>query len=414
MKILFLSDNFPPESNAPATRLYEHAVRWVKAGHEVTVLTGAPNFPEGRVYEGYRNRWRQVEDMDGIRVVRGMTYITANEGFIRRTLDYLSFMVSAVFLAQLERRPDVVVATSPQFFCALGGWLVSVLMWRPFVFELRDLWPASIVAVGAMKRGAVIRLLERLELFLYRRARLIVTVTESFRKDLISRGIEAERIQVVLNGVDLDQYSPAPRDVELAQAHDLAGKFVIGYLGTHGLAHGLDRVLEAVAELEDRKDIVFLFVGGGAQREHLEDRVRQLGLDQVRLIPRQPKSMMPRLWSLCDVALIPLKDNPVFATVMPSKLFEAMGMGVPVIMSLPEGEATRLVNESGCGVCVAPEQPLALAEAIVQLADDRERLGELATASLVAAPGFSRDRQAHRMLEILWDVTCESASNTEP
>ena len=407
MKILFLSDNFPPESNAPANRLHEHALRWVRDGHEVTVVTGVPNFPEGRVYEGYRNRWRQVKQVDGIRVVRVKTYITANEGFLRRTLDYFSFMFSAVLFGLFERRPDVVVATSPQFFCALGGWLLSVFKRRPFVFELRDLWPASIVAVGAMQGSFTIGLLERLELFLYRRARVIISVTESFREDLILRGIGADKIRVVINGVDLERYSPLPKDAELLRAHDLADRFVVGYVGTHGLAHGLDRVLEAVARLKGREDIVFLFVGGGAQRGHVEDLVREQALDQVRLIPRQPKSMMPKLWSLCDVALIPLLDNPVFATVMPSKLFEAMGMGVPVIMSLPEGEATRLVREIGCGVCVPPEQPESLAEAIVQLADGRERLQVLAAASQAAAPGFSRDRQAKRMLEILREMTAE-------
>ncbi len=404
MKILFLSDNFPPESNAPATRLYEHAVRWVGDGHEVTVVTCAPNFPEGIVYEGYRNRWRQIETVDGIRVVRVKTYITANEGFLRRTLDYLSFMFSAVVFGTFERRPDVVVATSPQFFCALGGWLLSVLKRRPFVFELRDLWPASIVAVGAMRSRRTIALLERLELFLYRRARVIVSVTESFRDDLISRGIAADKIRVVINGVDLERYAPARPDPELVQTLDLCGRFVVGYLGTHGLAHALDRVLDAAALLDSREEIAFLLVGGGAQLARIQALLLERRLKRVRLLGRQPKAMMPRLWSLCDVALIPLRDQPVFATVLPSKLFEAMGMGIPVIASLPAGEATELVERTGCGVCVPPERPEALAEAIVGLADDRERLANLAAASRAAAPEYSRDRQARRMVELLRDA----------
>ncbi len=401
MRILFLSDNFPPESNAPATRTHEHALRWVRDGHQVTVVTCAPNFPEGKLYPDYRNRWRQVEDLDGIRVVRVKTYITANEGFLRRTLDYLSFMFSAFLFGAFERRPDVVVATSPQFFCALGGWLLALIKRRAFVFELRDLWPASIVAVGAMRSSRAISMLERLELFLYRRARAIVTVTESFRRDLIARGIAADKIHVVLNGVDLDAYAPAPKDPELLAVHDLAGRFVVGYLGTHGLAHALDSVLEAAALLKDRDDIVFLFAGGGAHRRQVEDLVRTRKLSRVRLLSRQPKAMMPRLWSLLDLTLIPLKDDPVFATVVPSKLFEAMGAGVPVIMSLPEGEATGLVDRTGCGICVPPEQPVVLAEAIRQLVDDRERLEPLAAAARSAAPEFSRDRQALRMLEVL-------------
>jgi glycosyltransferase involved in cell wall biosynthesis len=402
VRILFLSDNFPPETNAPATRLFEHATRWVRAGHAVTVVTCAPNFPEGRVYPGYANRWRQVEWIEGIRVVRVKTYITANEGFLKRTLDYLSFMVAGTVAALFERpRPDVVVATSPQFFCAVAGWLVSTLRRRPFVFELRDLWPASIAAVGAMRHPHLLRALERLELFLYRRADAVVAVTESFREDLVARGIERGKVEVVVNGVDLERYAPGPRDPALAREWDIGERFVVGYLGTHGMAHGLDRVVEAATLLRDRDDIVFLFAGGGAARADLERRVAEAGLRNVRLQPRQPKARMPELWRLCSVALIPLRDDPVFATVLPSKLFEAMGMGVPVLMALPEGEATGVVRRTGCGVCVPPEDPAALAAAIVALREDPARLAGLANASAKAAPGFSRQAQADRMLEIL-------------
>lgn len=401
MRILFLSDNFPPEGNAPATRTYEHAVRWVRAGHQVTVITCAPNFPEGKLFEGYKNRWHQVEMIDGIRVVRVKTYITANEGFVRRTLDYVSFMCTGFFAGLFEKRPDVIVATSPQFFCALGGWLLSVARWRPFVFELRDLWPASIVAVGAMRRSLVIRLLEKLELFLYRRAAAIVAVTEAFREDLVARGIARDKIHVVRNGVDLDRYQPQPRDEALAREFQLEGKFIAGYLGTHGMAHALDKVLEAATLLRERTDIAFFFAGSGAARSEVERIVAEQHLDNVRLIPRQPKERMPALWSLCDCTIVPLRDNPVFTTVIPSKIFEAMGMGVPIVMSLPDGEATAIIRETGTGVCVPPENPQALAAAITDLADHPDTLAQLRAAAIKAAPGFSRDTQAARMLAIL-------------
>ena len=228
MRILFLSDNFPPEGNAPATRLWEHAIRWVRDGHQVTVITCAPNFPEGKLFDGYHNRWRYVEIMQGIRVVRVKTYITANEGFTKRTLDYMSFMVMGFIVGLFEKRPDVVVATSPQFFSALGGWALSVAKWRPFVFELRDLWPASIMAVGAMKKSMIIRFLEQIEMFLYHRARRVIAVTESFRQDLVDRGIPAHKIDVIRNGVDLERYQPADQDPNLQDEFDLKDKFVIG------------------------------------------------------------------------------------------------------------------------------------------------------------------------------------------
>lgn len=409
MRILFLCDNFPPESNAPATRLHEHATRWVKAGHEVTVITCAPNFPEGKLYAGYRNRWRQVENVDGIRVLRVKTYITANSGFARRTLDYLSFMFSGWFNGLFEARPDVVVASSPQFFCACAGWALALCKRRPFVFELRDLWPASITAVGAMDTNLAIRLLEKVELFLYRRAAAIVAVTRSFRDDLVRRGIPRHKIHVVINGVDLERYAPQPRDPALAREFDLDGRFVAGYVGTHGMAHALPKVLEAAAQLSARDDIALFFAGSGAEREHVERLVAEQKLANVRLIPRQPKDAMPALWSLCDLAIVPLRDTPVFATVIPSKIFECMGMGVPVLMSLPEGEATAIIRDTGSGVCVPPEDPAAMADSITALAGDGARMTRLRAAARAAAPGFSRDRQAEKMLQILQNVAAAQA-----
>ncbi|MFZ5605949.1 MAG: glycosyltransferase family 4 protein [Pseudomonadota bacterium] len=401
MRILFLSDNFPPEGNAPATRLYEHATRWVRTGHEVTVITCAPNFPEGKLFAGYRNAWRQVEWMDGIRVVRVKTYITVNEGFLKRTLDYLSFMLMATVMSLFERRPDVVVATSPQFFCALAGWMVGVLKWRPFVFELRDLWPASIVAVGTLRNPFMIGLLERLELFLYRRADAIVAVTGAFPKNLTLRGIAAEKIHVVINGVDLERYQPRERDAALARKFDLEGRFVAGYIGTLGLAHALPKVLEAAELLRDRADIAFFFAGSGAARARVEQMVFERNLHNVRLIPRQPKEAMPALWSLCDLAIVPLLDTPLFATVIPSKMFEAMGMGVPILMSLPEGEATGIVRATGSGVCVPPENPPAMAAEIARLADAPAEMARLRRQARAAAPQFSRETLAQRMLAVL-------------
>ncbi len=401
MEVLFVSDNFPPESNAPASRLHEHARHWVRAGHGVTVITCAPNFPEGKLYPGYDNRWHQVELVDGIRVVRVKTYMTANEGFFRRTLDYASFMAMSVAAGALEKRPDVVVATSPQFFAALGGWQLSELQRVPFVLEVRDLWPASIVAVGALRDGRVVDALEKLELFLYRRARAIVVVTQAFRRDIAARGIPEQKLHVVPNGADLDWCAPRPRDAIFLREYELEGKFVVGYIGTHGMAHGLERVLDAAALLRDTEQVAFFFAGGGAERASLERSVARRGLRNVRLVPRQPKERMPTLWSACDLTVIPLRDDPVFAGVMPSKLFEAMAHGVPVVMSLPEGEATALVREHGCGVITPPEDPEALAEIIRTLSRSGQRLSELRERALGAAPRFSRQHQAERLLTVL-------------
>ena len=398
MKILFLTENFPPESNAAATRVYERALYWAKWGHEVTILTCAPNFPEGKLFDGYANRWRQIEEMDGLRVVRVKTYIAANTGFVKRTLDFLSFMATATFFGLIEKRPDVVVATSPQFFAAVAGWMLGVFRRRPFVFELGDLWPRSILAVGAMKKSPLIRALEALELFLYRRAECVVALTGTFKQDLVARGIPAEKIAVVLNGVDLPRYAPRDRDMELARAHGLAETFNIGYVGTHGMAHGLDA---AKLVKDTRPDLRFFLVGAGAEREMLIERARVEGLDNVVFVPRQPKDAMPAVWSLCDVALVHLKDDPAFAEVIPSKIFEAQGMGLPILCVSPAGEASRIIEADACGPWVPAGDPVALAEAAITLMDDPAARKKYADNAVKAAPGHTRERQAELMAEAL-------------
>lgn len=400
MHILFLTDNFPPEGNAPATRTFEHATRWIEQGHQVTVITGAPNFPEGMMYEGFKNRWYQREQMAGINVVRVKTFITANEGVVKRTLDHMSFMVSGFFAGLLQKKPDIIVATSPQFFNALGGWALSAVRRKPFIFELRDIWPASITAVGAMQDSGLIKLIERLEIFLYRRADRIISVTASFKIDLIERGIDGAKIDVVPNGVDLRQYAPATeKDRELVEQYGLKGKFVAGYIGTHGLAHGLQHIVDAAELLQHRNDIRFVFAGGGAEREKLESYVFEKKLKNVVLIPRQPKEVMRRLWSICDVSLVNLIDVPLFSAVIPSKIFESMGMGIPMIVSMPAGEATEIVYEAGAGIIVKPECPTELASAVASMCDNPNNLQCLSQHASAAAQSFSRDSMAHKMLE---------------
>lgn len=399
-----MTENFPPERNAAATRVYERACYWVKWGHEVTVLTCAPNFPEGRVFPGYRNRWYQVEMIDGIRIVRVKTFITSNEGVVLRTLDFLSFMVIGVFAGLIQKSPDVVISTSPQFFAAVGGWILAGLRGKPFIFELGDLWPASITAVGAMEQNLFLRWMERLELFLYRRSAAVVALTPAFKGDLVRRGIDPAKIAVIMNGVDLPRYSPRTRDPQLAEKHRLNGHFVVGYIGTHGMAHALEKVLDAAERLERYPDVRFLFVGGGAGKEKLVDEVKRKNLTNVVLVPSQPKELMPAYWSLCNVALVHLKNTTVFESVIPSKIFEAMGMGIPILLASPEGEASRIVETEKAGIRVPAEDPAVLEEAILRFRNDQSFLNSCALCSYAAAPRYSRERQAHNMIQAMEQV----------
>ncbi len=377
MNILFLSHYFPPEVNAPASRTYEHCRQWVKDGHSVTVVTCAPNHPQGKVYEGYRNRLFQREVKEGIQVIRIWTYVTANEGFVKRTLNYVSYMASAIVATLFLPKADVVLSTSPQFFNGLAGYFVSRLRRIPWVLEIRDLWPESILAVGAIKNKTIIRMLEWIELFAYRNADRIVPVTDSFKTYMIGKGVREDKILVVKNGVDLGQYQPLNGTNVLVEELGLHGKFVASYFGTHGMAHHLETVLQAAQKLTHAKDVVFLLVGDGAERHRLVRMREEMGLTNVMMLDQQPKSRMRELWALSSVSLVLLKKSDLFKTVIPSKIFESLAMEKPILLGV-EGESADLIRASGAGICIRPEDAQELADRVLELSRDPEacqRLG---------------------------------------
>ena len=402
MHILFLTDNFPPEVNAPASRTHEHCRQWVQAGHQVTVVTCAPNFPTGRVFDGWRNRLWQQQRMDGIRVLRVWSYITANEGFARRVLDYMSYMGTGFIASLFVRKVDVVVATSPQFFTACAGWAVAGLKRVPYVFELRDIWPESIKAVGAMQDSLAIRLLERIELFLYRRADKIVSVTESFKRSLGARGVDVRKIDVVTNGVDIERFSPRPKDAALERELGLQDCFVAGYVGTHGLAHGLETLLQAAQQLQadqapEAQRIRVVLLGDGARKAALKAQAQAMGLRNVVFIDSVAKDQVARYWSLLDVSIIHLRASELFTTVIPSKLFECMGMGIPVLHGV-RGESADIVVREGVGEPFEPENAAALAQLLLQFSADPGMLERYRARCLGAAGHYDRRALATRML----------------
>ncbi len=400
MHILFLTDNFPPEVNAPASRTFEHCREWAAAGHKVTVVTCAPNFPQGRVFPGYRNRLWQKEEMAGITVIRVWSYITANEGFARRIADYVSFMMSALIAAPFVRKVDIVVGTSPQFFTACAGYGVGLMKRIPFVFELRDIWPESIRAVGAMKNSAVLDWLEKLELSLYRKAALVVSVTHSFRENLARRGIDPRKVAVVTNGIDTGRFQPRPRDEALAGRLGLGGKFVAGYVGTHGMAHGLETVLEAAALLKAQPGgdrFRFLLLGDGASKAALVAAASARGLDNVVFVDTVPKEEVASYWALLDASIIHLKRSDLFRSVIPSKLFECMGMGIPVLHGV-EGESAAIVEREGVGLLFQPENAEDLCRRLRELADDPQMRKHLGVNGIEAAKHYDRKALAMKML----------------
>jgi len=397
VRILAPAHYYPPEVNAPASRLSEHARIWREAGHEVTVVTCAPNHPAGQLYPGYRNRLWQEETVDGIRVIRLWTYLAANEGFLPRIANYLTYLFSVLVWMWRLPRADIVMSTSPQFFCGLAGWFLKRDK-RPWVLEIRDLWPESIVTVGAMKRGAVIRAIEKVEAFAYRKADLVVSVTDGFVPHIRAHRAKGP-IAVIKNGVDLSRFASDPAAADAFRAeHGLTGKFVASYVGTHGLAHGLQAVIAAAERLRDRDDIAFLMVGGGAQRDTIKTIRDAKGLTNIVMLDQLPKAAMPAVWGASDAALVLLKRVDTFKTVIPSKMFEAMALGVPMILGV-EGEAKALMEAGGAGIAITPEDDAELATAILRLADDRalgRQIGASARAFVRAQ--FDRESLAHAYL----------------
>jgi glycosyltransferase involved in cell wall biosynthesis len=401
VRILFLTHYFPPEVNAPASRTVEHCREWVRAGHDVIVVTCAPNHPNGRLYPGYRNRIWQSETIDGIEVVRVWTYLAPNEGFARRSLNYISYLIAATLSVPWLRRPDVVVSTSPQFFCGLAGYATSRLKRVPWVLEIRDLWPESIIAVGATRNTTVIRVLEALEHFAYRKADRLVSVTDSFVRHFEQLGIDTGKAHVIKNGVDLDRFSEPVKDQALLRELGLEGRFVAAYFGTHGMAHHLETVLDAALLLRHDSRIAFLLAGGGAERERLLALKNQRGLDNVVMLDQQPKERMPALWGAIDVSLVLLRQSDLFKTVIPSKIFEAMAMRRPIVLGV-EGESRDLVAEAGCGIAIAPESAGELADTVVRLAGDPELTARLADSGRrYVETRFDRRKLAARYADLL-------------
>lgn len=403
MRILYVSQYFPPEMGAPAARVSELAREWSRRGHVVQVLTGFPNHPTGIIPQAYRGKAWQQERMDGFDVLRLPIYAAPNRDLIRRSANYVSFAASAAAVGPLfARRPDVVIATSPQFLTGVAGAWLARLFRCPFVFEVRDLWPASIVAVGALPpHSPAVRLLEQVEAWLYRRADRIVVVTDAFVDELVAKGVPREKLRVVKNGVDLVTFHPGPKQNDIRRSLGLSDKFVATYIGTHGMAHGLSTILEAADRLKADPRFAFLLVGEGANKRQLEAQAATRGLRNVTFVPEQPRERIPEYIAASDVCLVLLRAVGLFKTVLPSKIFEFLACARPVVLGV-EGEAQALIEASGGGVAFPPEDAHALAELLRTLIADPAQLERMGRRGRrYVEDHFSRSVLAEHYLSVL-------------
>ncbi len=380
MRTLIVTHYFPPETGAPQARLSGLAATWAADGDSVTVLTGMPNHPTGVLPRQYRRAIRRRERRDGYQVIRTWLYATPNEGIARKTLGHLSFMVSSVLLGSRACGPaDTVVVSSPTFFSIGAAWVLARLKRARFVVEIRDLWPAIFVELGVLTNRPAIRLLTRLELAAYAAADQVVVVSEGFRDDLIRRGVPPAKVHTIRNGVDTRRFAPSTVADTTVRTRLGAGPgdCLVLYAGTHGISQGLTAIADAAALLVGQP-IRFAFVGDGADKRRLERRVAELGLCNVVLLPGVPNASMPVLLAAADICLVPLRQVPLFATFIPSKMFEYLAAGKAVIGSVA-GEAAQILREAGASV-VPPEDSAALADEIRALAAAPERRAAMGQA----------------------------------
>jgi glycosyltransferase involved in cell wall biosynthesis len=406
VRILFFTHYFPPEVNAPANRTYEHCREWVAGGHEVHVVTCTPSHPFGEPFPGFRRCWYQHERVDGIQVHRVWTYLAPNRGVMRRTLNYLSFIPTAALRGLRLGSFDVAIGTSPQFFCAVATWMYTRLRRTPWVFELRDLWPESIPAVGAMRKSFALRLVERLEMRMYRDTSAIVCASESFVRALTARGIDATKLHFVPNGIVPAFWKGARRADERKELGLEDTDVLVSYVGTVGMAHGLSTVLAAAARLQTGvPSVKLLIVGDGAELDTLRTVAARDGLSNVRFTGLVSRDKVPGLLAATDIALVTLKPSEVFKTVLPSKLFEAMAGRCAIVLGV-DGEARAMLERAGAGVAVTPGDVEALTRAIADLANDRDGRTRMALAGGdFVEREFSRRVWAARYLGILMSLT---------
>jgi glycosyltransferase involved in cell wall biosynthesis len=410
VNILYVSQYFPPEMGAPAGRVAEMSRLWVEDGHEVTVLTGFPNHPTGVVPFAYRRKFRHLvahETYHGVDVVRSWLLPLPNRKAYERMLNYSSFCISSAATGMFLRKPDLVIATSPQLLVGLSGWWLARLNGVPLVFEVRDLWPESLAAVGAGNENSVLhRGLAGIAGFLYRNCDRLVVVTPAFKDYLIRKWrVPEEKIFVVENGVDTRLFSGLTSNVGLRRELDADEKFVISYIGTIGAAHGLETLLEAASRLRDSApQVLFLIVGEGAEKAHLISLARASGLDNVRFADQQPREKIPAYIAASDACLVLLKKTELFKTVLPTKMLEFMSCGRPVILGV-DGHARRVLQQADAGLFVEPEDPAALADAVMKLAADpvlRRSMGRNGRQHILRC--FSRRDSAKLFVDLLQDL----------
>jgi glycosyltransferase involved in cell wall biosynthesis len=369
--ILLVSFRYPPETGAAATRLEALTTRWAANGHDVTVLTTTPDYPDGKIYDGYGNAWLQREEHDGVDVVTAKSIpASPSDHLLRRAAKYLWFTVfaMAVGVVWLDRR-DIVLATAPQPFAGVAGIAIARIRGVPFVFEIRDLWPESLVAMGEVDNQIVVEVLDKMTDFLYAHADRVAITAPGMQEVVVEAGCDPDHVWLQTNGIDHTVFDPDSAD-DIPERDLFEDRFVLSYVGTVGRAQGLDVVLDVAAQLQEAgyDDVLFVFIGFGSRYDELAERSEARGLDNVVFLGRRPKDAVPNYLHASDGAFIHTESDDVFETMIPMKLYEALGAGLPVVLGA-RGDAVEILERADAGLAVKPGDPDAIVDAVQRLRD---------------------------------------------
>lgn len=405
MKILFLTQYCPPEVGAPQNRIFEFAKQLKKFGHEVSILTAMPNYPKGEIFEEYKGKKVCVEELEGIRIVRTSIYATKEKSFTKRLRNYLSFTFSSLLSgSKYIDKQDVIITESPPLFLGWSGYRLAKKKKAKFVFNVSDLWPESAVKLGVLNNKMFIKASTWLEEFCYRKSAAVTGQTKGIVDNIVSRGFGKDKVHLITNGVDTEFFKPENRSDEVRKSLNISDKFAVCYAGIHGIAQGLEVVINAAELLKDYEDIKFLFFGDGPEKEKLINLVKEKNLTNVDFHPVQMKKNMPKIIASMDATVIPLKKLDLFKGALPSKMFEALASELPIVMAV-DGEAKELIEKAQAGICVEPENEREIAEAVLKLYKDKELRKELGSnGRRYVIDNFSREAITRKLEAILQKI----------
>ena len=405
MRILFLTQYCPPEVGAPQNRIFEFAKKLKEFGHEVTILTALPNYPRGEIFEEYKGKKVVVEEIEGIKVIRTSIYATKSKSFTKRLRNYLSFTFSSVFQgAKHISKQDAIITESPPLFLGWSGYVLAKLKGAKFVFNISDLWPESAVKLGVLHNKLFIKMSVWLEEFCYRKAAAVTCQTEGIVDDIVGRGFDKNKVHLITNGVDTNLFKKENRDESFRREIGVENKFALCYAGIHGLAQGLQVIINAAEIVKHEENIQFVFVGEGPEKQDLINMVKEKGLKNVTFLPLQPKKNMPKIVASMDAAIIPLKKLELFKGALPSKMFETLASEIPIILPV-QGEAAKLIKSANAGIVVEPENSKEIAEAVLKLYNDielRDDLGKNGRSYVME--NYARETITRKLEKILMNL----------